>query len=69
MKQLFEDAGFEVTLLDTGPFLDEPRADLAWVQHLLEQYYLTQEHRGDGIYVVGRKAKAIRERYPAWLYQ
>jgi hypothetical protein len=68
MKQLFEDAGFEVTLLDTGPFLDEPRADLGWVQHLLEQYMLTLDHRGDGIYIVGRKAHPVRERYPNWLY-
>jgi glycosyltransferase involved in cell wall biosynthesis/SAM-dependent methyltransferase len=69
MKQLFEDSGFEVTLLETGPFLDEPRADLGWVEHLLEQYMLTQEYRGDGIYIVGRKTKPVRERYPAWLYQ
>ena len=26
------------------------------------------EHRGDGIYAVGRKIGPIRDRYPSWLY-
>jgi hypothetical protein len=39
------------------------------VDHLLDQYLLTKEHRGDGIYIVGRKARAVGERYPGWLYQ
>ncbi len=69
MKTLFENSGFEVTLLDTGPFLDEPKPELGWVDHLLEFYMLTREHRGDGIYIVGRKTGPIRERYPSWLYQ
>ncbi|MEO5923055.1 MAG: methyltransferase domain-containing protein [Bryobacteraceae bacterium] len=69
MKLLFENSGFEVTLLDTGPFLEEPTPELGWVDHLLEFYMLTQQHRGDGIYVVGRKTGPVRERYPSWLYQ
>jgi glycosyltransferase involved in cell wall biosynthesis/SAM-dependent methyltransferase len=68
MERLFHDAGFEVTLLETGPFLEEPKPELAWVEHLLEQYILLRDHRGDGIYVVGRKTGPIRERYPNWLY-
>ena len=66
---LLLDSGFEVTLLETGPFRDEPKPELAWVRHLLERYELAQELRGDGIYAVGRKTGAVRERYPAWLYQ
>jgi SAM-dependent methyltransferase len=68
IRQLLEDSGFEVTLLETGPFRDEPKPEHAWVQHLLDRYYLTREHRGEGIYAVGRKTGCLRERYPAWLY-
>ena len=69
MEALFQNSGFDVTLLDTGPFLDEPKPELGWVDHLLEFYMLTREHRGDGIYIVGRKTGPIKERYPSWLYQ
>jgi glycosyltransferase involved in cell wall biosynthesis/SAM-dependent methyltransferase len=68
IRQLLESSGFEVTLLETGPFRDEPKPEYAWVEHLLERYMLTQEHRGEGIYAVGRKTGPIRQRYPAWLY-
>jgi glycosyltransferase involved in cell wall biosynthesis/SAM-dependent methyltransferase len=68
IRQLLEDSGFEVTLLETGPFRDEPKPEHAWVQHLLDRYYLTPEHRGEGIYAVGRKTGCLRRRYPDWLY-
>jgi len=68
IRQLLETAGLEVTLLETGPFREEPKPEHAWVEHLLDRYMLTREHRGDGIYAVGRKTGAVRERYPAWLY-
>jgi len=68
IRQLLENTGFEVTLLETGPFRDEPKPEYAWVEHLLERYFLTKEHRGEGIYAVGRKTGPVRERYPAWLY-
>jgi glycosyltransferase involved in cell wall biosynthesis/SAM-dependent methyltransferase len=68
IRQLLLDAGFEVTLLETGPFREAPRPELGWVTHLLERYLLDTELRGDGIYAVGRKAGAVRERYPVWLY-
>lgn len=68
IHQLMETAGFSVTLLETGPFLDEPRPEYAWVRHLLERYDLDTGMRGDGIYAVGRKTGDVRERYPAWLY-
>lgn len=68
IADLFRDAGFEVTRLETGPFREEPHPEFAWVQHLLKHYHLPQEHRGDGIYALGRKTGPVRERYPAWLY-
>jgi glycosyltransferase involved in cell wall biosynthesis/SAM-dependent methyltransferase len=66
---LFHYAGFEVTLLETGPFLEEPKPEHEWVKHLLKRYELSQDLRGEGIYAVGRKRGPVRERYPAWLYQ
>jgi hypothetical protein len=57
-----------VTLLETGPFREEPKPEFAWVEHLLDRYLLSKEHRGEGIYVVGRKTGPVRERYPSWLY-
>ncbi len=68
MARFFSDAGFEVALLETGPFLEVPKPEQAWVEHLLERYILLQDHRGDGIYIVGRKTGPVRERYPSWLY-
>jgi glycosyltransferase involved in cell wall biosynthesis/SAM-dependent methyltransferase len=66
---LFYYAGFETTLLETGPFRDEPKPEHEWVKHLLERYEQPADLRGDGIYAVGRKAGPVRERHPAWLYQ
>ena len=68
VRRLLETSGLEVTLLETGPFREEIKPEHAWVEHLLERYLLTREHRGDGIYAVGRKVGPVRERYPAWLY-
>jgi glycosyltransferase involved in cell wall biosynthesis/SAM-dependent methyltransferase len=68
IKALLEVSGFEVTLLDTGPFREEPKPEHGWVEHLLGRYMLEPAHRGDGIYAVGRKAAPVRERYPEWLY-
>ena len=68
IRQLLENSGFEVTLLETGPFRDEPKPEYAWVDHLLDRYMLSKEHRGEGIYAVGRKIGPVRERYPSWLY-
>jgi glycosyltransferase involved in cell wall biosynthesis/SAM-dependent methyltransferase len=66
---LFHYAGFEMTLLETGPFRDEPKPEHEWVKHLIARYELPADLRGDGIYAVGRKAGPVRDRYPAWLYQ
>ncbi|MBM3735348.1 MAG: methyltransferase domain-containing protein [Acidobacteria bacterium] len=65
---LFNDAGFTVTLLETGPFREIPSADLHWVAHLLARYNLPTDQRGDGIYAVGIKTGPVRNRFPAWLY-
>ncbi len=66
---LFHYAGFEVTLLETGPFLDVPKPEHEWVKHLLDRYEQPSDFRGDGIYAVGRKTGPVRDRFPAWLYQ
>jgi SAM-dependent methyltransferase len=68
IMRLFLDAGFEMTLLETGEFRDEPRPEHQWVIHILERYLLSNGLRGDGIYAVGRKEGSIRDRYPGWLY-
>jgi glycosyltransferase involved in cell wall biosynthesis/SAM-dependent methyltransferase len=68
IHQLLENSGFEVTLLETGEFRDEPHPEFGWILHLLERYRLSTLLRGDGIYAVGKKIGAVRERYPAWLY-
>jgi glycosyltransferase involved in cell wall biosynthesis/SAM-dependent methyltransferase len=65
---LLLDAGFEVVRLETGPFQDAPKPELAWVDHLLSLYQVPQEFREEGIYAVGRKSSPVRERWPAWLY-
>ena len=61
-------AGFTITQIDTGPFKQQPRPELAWVTHLLEQYGFPQDLRGEGVYCVGRKDGPVRDRYPDWLY-
>ena len=66
---LFYYAGFEMALLETGPFRNEPHPEHEWVKHLLARYEMPADLRGDGIYAVGRKRGPVRERYPAWLYQ
>ena len=68
VKDLLENSGFEVATLETGPFRDEPKPEFAWVEHLLDRYILPKEHRGEGIYAVGRKLRGVRDRYPSWLY-
>jgi hypothetical protein len=65
---LLENSGFEVVRLETGEFLDLPHPEFGWVLHLLERYRLETGLRGDGIYALGRKTGAVRERYPGWLY-
>ena len=68
IHQLLENSGFAVTLLETGEFRDEPHPEFGWINHLLERYRLGTDLRGDGIYAVGRKTGAVRQRYPSWLY-
>jgi glycosyltransferase involved in cell wall biosynthesis/SAM-dependent methyltransferase len=68
IHQLLVNSGFEVDRLETGEFRDLPHPEFRWVAHLLERYRLDPALRGDGIYAVGRKTGAVRERYPGWLY-
>jgi SAM-dependent methyltransferase len=68
VHKLLEASGFEVERLETGEFRDLPHPEFGWVSHLLETYKLDTALRGDGIYAVGRKTGAVRDRYPAWLY-
>jgi glycosyltransferase involved in cell wall biosynthesis/SAM-dependent methyltransferase len=68
IHRLLENAGFTVVLLETGAFREEPHPEYGWVVHLLERYGLPADLRGEGIYAVGRKTGAVRERYPEWLY-
>ena len=69
VARLLADAGFEVERLETGPFVEKAEPEHAWVSHLLRRYLLPDRLRGDDIFAVARKAGAVRERYPAWLYQ
>ena len=68
IRLLMENSGFTITLLETGPFRQTPRPEAGWVLNVLERFELSKELRGDGIYVVGRKTGAVRQRYPDWLY-
>ena len=65
---LLEQAGFEVTLLETGPYLAEPSAASEWVRNLLDRYGLVQDLRGEAIYAVARKVSGVKSRYPGGLY-
>ena len=65
---LLANSGFEIVRLETGEFRDLPHPEHAWVRHLLERYRLETDLRGDGIYALGRKTGAVKERYPDWLY-
>jgi hypothetical protein len=69
VAQLLENSGFEVTLLETGPFLARPEPEFAWVAQLLERYELPHSLDGDGIYAVGQKTGPVLDRYPDWLYE
>ena len=69
VARLLEESGFDVTLLDTGPFLSKPEPEYGWVVQLLDRYELGRANRGEGIYAVGRKTGPVRTRYPAWLYE
>ena len=69
IQHLLTDSGFEVLRLETGEFLDEPHPEYGWIGHLLEHYHVHETLRGDGIYALGRKTGAVKERWPAWLYQ
>jgi glycosyltransferase involved in cell wall biosynthesis/SAM-dependent methyltransferase len=68
IQHLLTDSGFDMVLLETGEFLDEPHPEFGWVTRLLKQYSLSHDLRGDGIYAVARKSGPVRNRWPSWLY-
>ena len=68
LRQLIENSGFAITLLETGPFRQAPRPEEGWVLNLLDRFELPKDLRGDDVYVVGRKTGPIHQRYPDWLY-
>lgn len=68
VQHLLTDSGFDMVLLETGEFLDEPHPEFAWVTHMLRRYKLSHDLRGDGIYAVARKSGPVKNRWPAWLY-
>ncbi|MDQ2900632.1 MAG: glycosyltransferase, partial [Acidobacteriota bacterium] len=68
IHRLLTASGFDIELLETGPFSQEPPGKFRWVQQLLDQHQLPTILRGDGIYVVGRKSGKVQDRWPDWLY-
>lgn len=66
--RLMLDSGFEVALLETGAFADEPHPEHDWVWDVLKQHNLATDLRGDGIYCLGRKVSGVLQRWPDWLY-
>lgn len=68
VQKLLESGGFDVTLIETGEFRSEPHPEHIWVERLLQAYGLGTDMRGEGVFAVGRKTGAVRDRYPDWLY-
>ena len=66
--RLLLDSGFEVELLETGPFGEGGQPEHEWAAQVLKQYKQREDLRDDGIYAVGRKISPVVERWPTWLY-
>ena len=66
--RLLVDSGFEVELLETGPFGETSQHEHDWAAQVIKQFSQKADLRGDGIYAVGRKVSAVLERWPDWLY-
>jgi SAM-dependent methyltransferase len=68
MKRAFEAAGFQVELLETGPYGPETPQGYEWAEKLLKDQNLGTELRGDTIHIVGKKTGPVVDRFPNWLY-
>lgn len=68
IRELLEDAGFDVIRLETGSFRQAPAPEILWVERVLERLRLSTGLRGDDIFAVGCKRGPLRHRYPQWLY-
>jgi SAM-dependent methyltransferase len=66
--RLMLDAGFEIALIETGAFGEEPHPEHDWVWDVLKKHNLATDLRGDGIYCLGRKVSGVLQRWPDWLY-
>ncbi len=66
--RLLLDSGFEVQLLETGPFGDPYQPEHAWAMDVLKENKQREDLRDDGIYAVGRKISSVNQRWPDWLY-
>ena len=66
--RLLMDAGFEIVRIETGEFTENADAPYAWVKDLLNERNHASDLRGDGTYLLGRKAGPVRDRWPNWLY-
>src|SRR5262249_22275212 len=68
IHQLMEAAGFSVQHLETGPYPAKRPDEHDWVLPILRAQGQSTELRDDTIHAVGRKERAVQERYPNWLY-
>ncbi len=66
--RLLLDSGFEVVLLETGPFGEGGQPEHAWAAQVIKQFKQREDLRDDGIYAVGRKVSGVVQRWPDWLY-
>jgi hypothetical protein len=68
VRDLFEAAGFAVDQLETGPYGLESPAEYDWALELLQARGFSTELRDEVIHAVGKRAGAVKERFPGWLY-
>ncbi len=68
VARVFHEAGFGVSRLETGPYKQDETDEEEWARRVLKEHELPVELRGKCIYVVARKEKTPRVRYPSWLY-
>jgi len=65
---VLEAGGFTLEHLETGPYGMERVAEWDWTIDLLQQHSLHTDLRDQVIHAIGKKAGAVVDRYPSWLY-
>jgi SAM-dependent methyltransferase len=68
VQQVLEAGGFKVEHIETGSYGMERPDTWDWTKDVLKANGLHTTLRDDVIHAVGRKQRAVVERYPAWLY-